>query len=310
MLRIQYPGAIYHVINRGNYRSDVFGSAGAAQAFVKTLEEAVAQYGWELGAYVVMRNHFHLAVRTPAGNLGEGMHWLQSTFATRFNRLRGERGHLFQGRYQAFVLQNEGVWARVADYIHLNPVRAGIVPVEHLHEFRWSSLARFLKNQRCKGLVADPWLTTLGMEDTPGGWESYVSHLRDRYLREDEGDCRAEHDALTTGWAVGADRWRAGLAEQHHSQVDAPGVEGQVVRDVKILHWRSVLAKLLSAAGKTTADVQSERKSVGWKIQLAWELRQRGAVPYAWIAEALQMGRPDAVRKYVSEYSKNTQNTA
>jgi REP element-mobilizing transposase RayT len=84
-LRIEYPGALYHVINRGNYRRDVFESAGAAEAFVAALREAVAQYGWRVHAYVVMRNHYHLAVETPQPNLVEGMHWLQSTLATRFN---------------------------------------------------------------------------------------------------------------------------------------------------------------------------------------------------------------------------------
>ncbi len=75
--RIQYPGAIYHVINRGNYRSDVFAEVGAAHAFVETMKEAVDRYGWRLGAYVVMRNHYHLSIQTPEPNLSAGMPWLQ-----------------------------------------------------------------------------------------------------------------------------------------------------------------------------------------------------------------------------------------
>lgn len=94
-LRIEFPGAIYHVLNRGNYRRDLFLTAGEAGAFVETMQEAVLRYGWRLHAYVLMRNHYHLAVETPEPNLKDGMHWLQSTFATRFNRFRKERGHLF-----------------------------------------------------------------------------------------------------------------------------------------------------------------------------------------------------------------------
>ena len=90
-LRIQYEGALYHVFKRGNYRRDVFESLGAVQAFVGVLVEAVGRYGWKLHAYVVMRNHFHLAVETPRANLVEGMHWLQGTLARRFNRYRDER---------------------------------------------------------------------------------------------------------------------------------------------------------------------------------------------------------------------------
>ena len=89
-LRIEFPDAVYHVLNRGNYRRDLFLSAGEAGAFVKALEEAAEIYGWRIHAYAVMRNHYHVALRTPQPNLTEGMHWLQTTFATRFNRLHGE----------------------------------------------------------------------------------------------------------------------------------------------------------------------------------------------------------------------------
>ncbi|MBC8009210.1 MAG: transposase [Burkholderiales bacterium] len=97
-LRIEFAGAIYHVLNRGNYRRDLFLSSGEAKAFVLTLEEATKIFGWRVQAYAVMRNHYHIALQTPQPNLVDGMHWLQSTFATRFNRFHGERGHLFQRR--------------------------------------------------------------------------------------------------------------------------------------------------------------------------------------------------------------------
>jgi putative transposase len=77
-----------------------------------------------------MRNHFRLVMETPEPNLVDGMHWLQSTFATRFNRLRGESGHLFQGRHQSLPIENSAALVRVVDYIHLNPVRLA----EHLHK--------------------------------------------------------------------------------------------------------------------------------------------------------------------------------
>lgn len=85
--RVQFAGAIYHVINRGNYRDDLLGTAGVAQAFVDCLWEACEQAKWKVYAYGLMRNHYHLAIQTPEGNLVEGVHWLQSTFGNRFNRL-------------------------------------------------------------------------------------------------------------------------------------------------------------------------------------------------------------------------------
>ena len=85
---------MYHVINRGNYRADVFETDGAKEAFEGCLYEACAKAGWKLHAFVVMRNHYHLALETPEANLVAGMKWLQSTYANRFNRFRNERGHV------------------------------------------------------------------------------------------------------------------------------------------------------------------------------------------------------------------------
>ena len=95
-----------------------------------SLDEACRRHRWRVHAYVVMRNHFHLALETPAPNLTVGMHWLLGTFANRFNRFRDERGHLFQGRYQAQLIEDASALGRVVDYSHLNPVRAGLVAPE------------------------------------------------------------------------------------------------------------------------------------------------------------------------------------
>jgi len=122
-LRIEYEGALYHVLNRGNYRRDLFETVGAAKAFLAVLEEGSAMFNWRVHAYVLMRNHYHLALETPLPNLVEGMHWLQGTIATRFNRFRQEQGHLFQGRYHAILLEDRSVLSRVVDYVHLNPVQ-------------------------------------------------------------------------------------------------------------------------------------------------------------------------------------------
>jgi REP element-mobilizing transposase RayT len=121
-LRIQYPGAIYHVINRGNYRRDLFTSPGEAQAFLATVKEAKERMGWHVHAYVLMRNHYHLAIETPEPNLVQGMHWLQTTWSSRFNRFRSESGHLFQGRYRALDRKWRG--AREGGRLHPSQSRS------------------------------------------------------------------------------------------------------------------------------------------------------------------------------------------
>jgi putative transposase len=179
-LRLEFPGAIYHVINRGNYRTPVFASEGAKQAFAKCVFAACERSAWRLHALVIMGNHYHLAVETPQGNLVAGMQWLQSTFANRFNKLRGERGHLFQGRYKALLVEEGEALGLVCHYIHLNPVRANLVPVERLDEYRHSSFWYLRRPKlrpsflQCATALAEAG----GLADNPAGWRAYASQAK------------------------------------------------------------------------------------------------------------------------------------
>lgn len=173
-LRLEFPGARYHVINRGNYRADVFGSDLTKAAFEACLVETSEKWSWLIHAFIVMRNHFHLAVETPRGNLVRGMQWLEATFANRFNRFRQEHGHLFQGRYRALVIGEDNFLGLVCDYIHLNPVRAGFRSLEKLSGYRHSSYWHLHHpTGRPQCLQCQTVLEAAGrLPDTPEGWSS------------------------------------------------------------------------------------------------------------------------------------------
>ena len=116
-LRLESEGGIYHVISRGNYRAPVFRADKTKAAFLNCLDEACAKTGWRVHAWCLMSNHYHLAVETPRANLVEGMRWLQGTFSVRFNRLRQESGHLFQGRYKSLLVDPVGGLGPLCHYI-------------------------------------------------------------------------------------------------------------------------------------------------------------------------------------------------
>ena len=294
--RIEYPGAIFHVINRGNYRSDVFGTEGSAKRFVETLQETVQRFEWELGAYVVMRNHFHLAVRTPHPNLSVGMQWLQATFATRFNRMRSERGHLFQGRFKALLLENEGVWARVADYIHLNPLRAMIVDYQHFAKFRWSSLGRFVQGKPFPGLEATEWLTKLGLSDCQEDWPVYVQKLIERYTSE-MGKPLRERDSFSRGWAIGSKDWKRQLAQKSTvAGESAPKAEYLEPKEMQILRWETRFHELLREMGRESADLEFSKKQLPWKWRVADRMQREMGVPLVWLADALKINRAATLR--------------
>ena len=141
-LRIVYEGARYHLLSRGDRREDIVFDDADRKRFVETLGEAAARAGWQVHAYCLMRNHFHLVIETPQPTLVKGMQWMLGTYTARFNARHKLRGHLFSGRYKSIMVDDaeEGYLRRACDYTHLNPVRAKIVAEEEpLESYPWSS---------------------------------------------------------------------------------------------------------------------------------------------------------------------------
>src|SRR6266511_2385334 len=148
-LRVEYPGAIYHVMNRCDRREPIFKDDADRERFLETLGEACAKTGWQVHAHVLMPNHFHLVVETPQPNLVSGMKWFLGTYTSRFNRRHQLFGHLFSGRYKSLIVDGSGngYLRTVCDYVHLNPVRAKLLsPEQPLREYRWSSWPEYLKS--------------------------------------------------------------------------------------------------------------------------------------------------------------------
>ena len=140
-LRINYPGAFYHVTSRGNERKAVFKSIRDREKFLKYLETATLRYDTVVHVYCLMDNHYHLLLETPSGNLPQIMRHINGAYTTYFNVKRGRSGHLFQGRYKAILIDADEYAKELSRYIHLNPVRAEIV--KRPEEYNWSSYREY-----------------------------------------------------------------------------------------------------------------------------------------------------------------------
>ncbi|MBI3066962.1 MAG: transposase [Deltaproteobacteria bacterium] len=142
-LRIQYPGAVYHVMNRGGSRHKIFIEKQDYEAFLKTIGEIHERWGVELFAYCLMGNHYHICLRTPEGNLSRVMRHLDGLYTQRFNRIHRRDGALLRGRYRAIVVDEDAYLAQVVRYIHLNPLAAGLVGEPQ--GYGWSSHRFYLR---------------------------------------------------------------------------------------------------------------------------------------------------------------------
>jgi REP-associated tyrosine transposase len=141
-LRIVFPGALYHLIARGNNRERCFLAEDDFLVFLEVLEQVLERFSWLLYAHCLMDNHYHLEVETALPNLTAGMRQLNGRYAQGFNRRHRRCGHVFQARYRAILIERQTHLLRTARYIVLNPVRAGIC--NHPGDYRWSSYRAML----------------------------------------------------------------------------------------------------------------------------------------------------------------------
>jgi putative transposase len=308
-LRLEFPGAVYHVINRGNYRNWIFRDERTRAAFESCLFEACGKTGWLLHAFGIMSNHYHLALETPHGNLIGGMQWLQSTFANRFNKFRAEHGHLFQGRYKSLLVEKGSALGHLCDYIHLNPVRAGIVAVTKLAHYRDSSY--WYLQHRASGpkfLCPTTALDALGLSDTHAGRRSYHEWLAWQAAEGPAGKTQA-YVNLSRGWALGSDDFKAELIEEYGLLPEARAWEASGACDVREERWAAALRLALAAVGRTSDDAFSDRKSAPWKLAIAAWLKTRTLVRTRWLAEALSLGAPAALTRNLTLFRRQLQST-
>lgn len=151
-LRIEFDGAFYHITARGNERRDIFKSIKDRTQFLSYLESATERYDAAIHAYCLMTNHYHLLLETPSGNLSQIMRHINGAYTMYFNTKRKRAGHLFQGRYKAILVEADAYAKELSRYVHLNPVRAGIVRTPG--EYRWSSYPGYIGKEKPPGWLS------------------------------------------------------------------------------------------------------------------------------------------------------------
>jgi len=208
-LRIEYPGALYHVTSRGDRREDIFVDDADRQLWLAILATVHERMHWHCYAYCLMDNHYHLVIETPEANLAKGMRHLNGVYTQRYNRRHQRVGHVFQGRYKAIHIDRDNYLLEAARYVVLNPVRAGFVA--HASQWRWSSyLATSGQEPHASWLCVDRLLALLG-KNRPLAHAAYRAFVRQGidaplwtrlhgqiYLGDDKFVSRLQSSANTT----------------------------------------------------------------------------------------------------------------
>jgi REP element-mobilizing transposase RayT len=291
-IRVEYGGAIYHVMSRGDRRQDICLDDVDRQDYLKTLAEAGQKTGFQVHAYCLMRNHFHLVIETPNANLVAGMAWLLSTCTMRLNHRHKLFGHVFSGRYKALLVAGDGsgYLRTVCDYVHLNPVRAGLVAAgDRLPAYPRSSLGWYLAapEHRPHWLRADRLLGEHGIgQDTAAGRREFEVRMEAR--RAEAADEKALRP-LRRGWCLGGESFKQQMLERmegrtgaHHSgALRQEGAEARAGR---------IIAEELGRLGWQASDLADRRKNDPGKLALAARLRRETTLPLKWITARVRLG--------------------
>ncbi len=304
-LRVEYSGAIYHVMNRGDRREPIFRDDADRQRFVETLGDACGKTGWQVEAYVLMPNHFHLVVETPQPNLVAGMKWLLGTYTSRFNRRHKLFGHLFAGRYKSLIVEGSGngYLKSVCDYVHLNPARAKLVGAEEpLKAFAWSSWPAYLlaRSKRPAWLGVERLLGEYGIaKDSAAGRQRLEAALEARRGAEEGDGC----ETIRRAWCLGGEQFRQELLAQMSERLGAEHY-GDERAETEEARAERIIAEELKRRRWQGADLQTRPGGDAAKVALAARLRSETTLTVEWIAERLGVGSRGYLNHLLYRYRK------
>jgi len=279
-LRIEFANALYHVTSRGNERREIFRTDDDRRAYLEFLGQATVRFGWSVTAYVLMTNHFHLVIQTPEPNLSRGMHWLNGKYAGRFNRVHDRCGHLFQGRFKAFLIEKEAYLTEVMRYVVLNPVRAKMV--SRPEEYAWSS-----------------YRATAGLEEAPAWLDlqsAYLSFGLDQATAQAEyrmfvlGKIECEErlwDKLTNAMYLGSEAWTKSMRKLVESKLrssEHPRIQRTVGRPK--MH---AIIQTVARIANVPHEVIRSLEGGSFRLLAAWLGWNEGLVRLSTIAAALRL---------------------
>ncbi len=218
-LRIEYPGAWYHVMNRGLGRRWIFKTDDHRHYFLSLLSDTTDRYNAEWHAYCLMENHYHLMLRTPEGNLQRIMRHINGLYTQYYNRSQGLDGSLFRGRYKAIVVDSDAYWLQLSRYIHRNPLEAGLV--RRLVDYRWSSYRAYTGTVEAPSWLSIQYiLRAIGQRNCQSRYKAYVAEGVDKILMDFYGSERVRP-------ILGDDHFREHVLSGYTETVDIPELRSE-----------------------------------------------------------------------------------
>lgn len=310
-LRIQFPGAYYHVTATGR-RGGIFEETEDRKLFLDALDQACGMTGWRVHAWALTRNAYHLFIETPEPNLVEGMLWMQNVICHSYNLRHRKKGRLFTDRYKSVIVEGSDPYylQTTIDYIHTAPIREKMVRLksgQKLSEYSWSSLARGYNKtpgKRPRWMHVSAGLETFQLTDTSSDRQRMIAFQDERFIADDPKTCGipprpegadARESWLGNGWYWGAPDFGAKMKQLAETQTTNPKPPRRKSKAGDLTHKhdepqaKKWLTEGLKAAGLKIADLNRLPGSDPHKVLLADLLWRKTVVSQQWLAQKLYM---------------------
>jgi putative transposase len=264
-VRMDFPNTFYHVLSRGNERRTIFYDRGDYSRFLDTLGRMVERFQVEVHGYVLMPNHFHLLVRTREANLSRALQWLGVSYSVWFNKKHDRCGHVFQGRFKSFVIEDERYLCALILYVHGNPLRAKLV--KELGEYRWSSYRGYLRER-----WQEAWLKTDTGLSVFGGSRRKFREAQESQLEGGRSVLKDLRHGMYFGTEGYAGECLRRLKNESHRE------KPQIRRMLQARDIEEVLRKVMKELGQTEMDplrVAGKKRNLT-RDMAVYALRQAG----------------------------------
>jgi len=267
-LRIEYPGAVYHVTSRGDGREDIYISDVDRRMFFEVLAHVVDRFGWVCHAWCLMTNHYHLMIETPMANLSQGMRQLNGVYTQRFNRSHHRVGHVFQGRYKAILVEKDAHLLELCRYIVKNPVAAGMV--KDVAQWPWSSYRATAGLETVPAFTCVAWV----LEQFGGSKQRYMAYVAQTSAAD------APLAKAAGSHVLGGEGFRSEIQKKAKGGAEVPRSQRHVVRckldelsdsKAKRGEWMTEAYRQHGYTMREIADYAGVHYSLVSKIIKAWE---------------------------------------
>jgi REP-associated tyrosine transposase len=284
-LRIEYPGAFYHVMNRGQSRRPIFTEDKGRESFLDLLGDITRLWKVKLYAYCLMDNHYHLLLSTPTGGLSRAMRHLDGIYTQRFNRVHHRDGPLFRGRYKAILVDAEEYFLSVVRYIHQNPLGAGVV--SDIDRYRWSSHWGYLNKKQCP-----EWLDIGTVMSRFGGLKAYQRFMHEEIEEKIEGFYQGPYHKAVLGSQEFIGRVKDRLGDKARVEQEKP--QSRRVFGVEL---EAIVAAAAREYGKRVEELKRRKRGGENEARMVaiYLGRQLGGHKHEEIGKAVGLGNASSV---------------